>query len=114
LLALPLLGCVTAPPVNSFNKLPADTAAVCASHCGSLGMQLGAVVIVRDSTGCVCQPKGAAPSAGGGASAAVGGMLAVLDEEAARRQQQNHRRQQQRQATPASSSAVNGLGGWHR
>ncbi len=109
-LALPLCGCVTAPPVSSIRTLPHDTGDICAAHCSSLGMQLSAVVIVRDSTGCVCQPAGAAPRASGGSSAAVGGVLAVLDEEEQRRQQQH----QQREQTPAHGGAVNGLGGWKR
>jgi hypothetical protein len=111
---LALLGCVTAPPVTPAWSLPTDTADVCTSHCKSLGMDLGAVVIVRNSTGCVCQPRGTAPRASGGAAAATAGVVASLDEEA-QQQQQQYRYQQEywQQHTRTPTGAVNGLGGWH-
>ena len=115
-LALPLFltlaGCVhsAAPPVNPDMRLPPDTAAVCASHCNTLGMDLGAVVIVRDSAGCVCQPRKPPPSADSGSAAVAAGVVAVLDEEEAaaarraRQQSDDARKRRERSRTPPAGT----------
>jgi len=96
LLLVPLIGCVTKPPVSALMTVPPDTANVCATHCGSLGMDLGAVVIVRDSAGCVCHPRSAAPTAAETSSAAVAGVL-ILDDEEEDQQRRSREQQQRRQ-----------------
>jgi hypothetical protein len=112
ILVLPLLlslaGCKTAPPVSPSMNLPPDTAAVCSSHCNALGMDLGAVVIVRDSAGCVCQPRKSPPSADGGSAAVMGGVVAVMDAEEADEQsrQRSDQARQQRERSQSTSGGT--------
>jgi hypothetical protein len=70
-------GCVTAPAVGEGIQLDPQTPSKCQAHCDSLGMDLGAVVIIANSTGCVCQPRGK-PSAEIGGSSAVAGGAAIF------------------------------------
>lgn len=113
-LLLSLAACATtAPPLDPSKALPPDTAAVCASHCSSLGMELGAVVIVRDSTGCVCQPRKAPASAGSGSAAVMAGIVAVLDaeeaDERARRQSEQARQRRERSQTRPAGRNPGGM-----
>jgi len=79
-------GCTTIPAVGSTVTLDPNTASQCRAHCQTLGMDLGAVVIIRNSTGCVCQPAGK-PVAEAGASAVSGGAaIQAMDEEQTARQ----------------------------
>jgi len=79
-LAIGLFGC------NEVNKavigpLPPARRNECRDNCAALGMQLTSVVLIMNSTGCVCQvidmprPPGATPSASAepAAAAIVGG-----------------------------------------
>lgn len=99
---LALAGCVTAPAVDPNYKLRPQTRSECAAHCEQLGMQLGAVVLIRNSAGCVCEPRGApAPQSAvqpgpGGGSAVAGGALVLALEEEARQQHQQHQQQSSR------------------
>jgi len=83
-------------------KLRPETRPECASLCEQIGMRLGAVVLIRNAAGCVCQPAEpapaapaappAAPTAGGptrqaGAAAVSGGAYLIALEEEERRQQ---------------------------
>jgi len=88
--AFALAGCVTAPAVDPAFKLRPETRTECVTHCKALGMRLGAVVLVRNSAGCVCEEPEAQPAAstGGGAAANAGAYLVALEEEERRRQQQ--------------------------
>jgi hypothetical protein len=116
---LPLLACaalpacVTTPPVAPNVKVDTEVTGQCTKHCQSLGMELSAVVIIMNATGCVCEPalgaQGRAPSraVAPGPSAAVGGaaVQAVL---AAQQQSQQQQHQQQTEgwhpgATPGNS-----------
>jgi hypothetical protein len=103
LVVAPLLaaGCVTTPAVDPSYKLRPETRPECAAHCDALGMRLGAIVLIRNAAGCVCEPReappekqGARPPAGepraalqGGGSAAAGAALIAIQEEQRRRQQ---------------------------
>ncbi len=101
-----LAGCVTMPAVDPAVRVRPETGPECVSYCGQLGMRLGAVVLIRNAAGCVCQPRddaapaSSAPRAEAGGSAVAGGAYVVALEEEARRQQQ--RQQQQQQAHPTS------------
>lgn len=92
--ALGLLACQTARPVSAVYSLRKEAGAECASHCGDLGMNMSAVVIIADMTGCVCEPKGRSQASAGGAAAASGGavaaILAAQQQQAAAQQQQQH------------------------
>src|SRR3954462_15415679 len=92
-LAIGLSGC------NEVNRavsgpLPPERGAECRANCASLGMQLTSVVLIMNSTGCVCQvidapkPPGATPAATAEqAAAAVGGGAAIAVTAAAAAQQ---------------------------
>lgn len=94
-LAIGLSGC------NEVNKavigpLPPERGSECRANCASLGMQLTSVVLIMNSTGCVCQvidvtkPLGATPAATAEqAAAAVGGGAAIAATAAAAAQQQH-------------------------
>ena len=75
-LALLLGGCVGVRPVSDLTTIPKDTAAVCESVCGGMGLSLGAVVVIADQVGCVCD-KAAASHAAGASTAALGAILAA-------------------------------------
>jgi hypothetical protein len=98
---LALAGCVTAPAVDPSFKLRPETRSECVTHCQTLGMRLGAVVLVRNSAGCVCEEIRSEPrAAGGGAAVSAGAYLVALEEEAARQQQQQNA--QHHSGTPTS------------
>lgn len=82
--ALALFACETAKPVSY--SLRKEAGADCVSYCGQLSMDMSAVVIIANMTGCVCQPRNARADASGGASAASGGAVAAVL--AAQQQQQ--------------------------
>ncbi len=93
--ALAAAGCATAPAVGSNVRLRPETRPECAAHCETLGMRLGAIVLIRSSAGCVCQPHAAPPAAGaatpppepraaldaGGADVAGGALVIAFEEE---------------------------------
>jgi hypothetical protein len=76
LVLLLFAGCATAPATTV--SLPKKRADECRKHCKTLDMELGAVVIVMNSAGCVCEPKrppaaNAQPNQRGNAAAVAGG-----------------------------------------
>lgn len=74
------VGCATtAPAVSKYVKLRPETRSECAARCEEMGMRLGAVVLIQDSAGCVCEPQDSSSSAAG--AAAVAGGAAVLSAE---------------------------------
>jgi hypothetical protein len=111
--ALAAVGCGTTPAVGTFVQLRPETATECTANCERLGMRLGAVVLIRNSAGCVCEPRqaspeirGAAPqepgapraTVTGGAGAAVGSVVIVASEEEAAEEQ----RRRAAQGTPGT------------
>ena len=89
-------GCRVDPPVAPNLEVPPNGAQVCASHCATMGLGLGGVILVANRMGCVCTPTmpgapGMSVIDGGGAAAALS---MIADDEAAAAAQQ----QQQRQA----------------
>jgi hypothetical protein len=70
LLALCLAGsgCVVGRATGSLYEVPRERATECQDICTKLDLQMSAVVIILNTTGCVCEPKGAraaAPPAAG-------------------------------------------------
>jgi hypothetical protein len=53
-LSLGLAACVTAPPTRF--DVPKERVSECAHICTGLDMQLGAVVVIANAAGCVCEP----------------------------------------------------------
>ncbi|WP_426750374.1 hypothetical protein [Myxococcus sp. Y35] len=66
-------GCTVARPATL--TVPKERAAECRTICTDLDMKLGAVVVIMNSAGCVCEPHDAVETAGphGGSSSIAGG-----------------------------------------
>jgi hypothetical protein len=104
-----LAACATAPALSPGVKLDPDTRPACAINCEKMGLRLAAVVLVRNSVGCVCAVPEATPEAtpektsgavripSGGAMAIASGVL-IADDEAT--QQQIQEQSQLQQAAP--------------
>jgi hypothetical protein len=121
-LLLPILllaGCVTLPAVSPAVAVRPETVPECVANCQVLGARLGAIVLIRNSAGCVCvpadpvpaspasaTPPAAAPRAAvePGASAIVGGAYIVALEEELQLQQQLHPTTPYRPYTPPFST----------
>jgi hypothetical protein len=72
--------CATNPPVGGVYSVPKDAGTRCVRHCESLEMRLAALVIISNSTGCVCEPRDSAPArTSARASAAVGGVIEIIE-----------------------------------
>jgi hypothetical protein len=65
-------GCVTSSAVPLGSRLDKNSANECRAHCDALEMSLDAVVVILNSTGCVCTPRDRPAAAAGGPSAAAG------------------------------------------
>ncbi|MBN8229460.1 hypothetical protein JYK02_18270 [Corallococcus macrosporus] len=70
-LVVPLSACLTTASPTQL-PLPKERAQECGQLCEQIGMKLSAVVIIMNSSGCVCEPK---PEAG--TNAAVSGTAAA-------------------------------------
>lgn len=90
-------GCATtAPAVSSYVKVRPDTRAECAARCQEIGMRLGAVVLILNSEGCVCEPE-SSTSGARGAAAVAGAVVVRAQQEAqerARREEEERRRRE--------------------
>jgi len=82
-----LAACATTPAVSAGVHVDPDTRPSCTRLCEGMGLRLAAVVLVRNSAGCVCMVpeagSAAAPRAAvesGGIAAASGAILALEDE----------------------------------
>src|SRR4051812_49250045 len=89
-----LSGCETASATS--RTTPKERVTECEQVCDGVGMKLGALVVMMNSAGCVCEPKTAqgTSSINGGAGAASGGATIAAAAAAASVAQQ----QQQQQA----------------
>ena len=78
--------------------LPTARATECRQLCEQLDMKLGAVVIIMNSAGCVCEPKQAEgmSEAVSGAAALAGGALIQASAEQARQQEASRQQSSQR------------------
>ncbi|WP_123784085.1 hypothetical protein [Corallococcus macrosporus] len=103
LVALAVSGCTVARPATL--TVPKERAAECWSICSDLDMRLGAVVVIMNSAGCVCEPRDEEtttqpPSS---SSAAIGGAAIHTAIELKRREQtrqQTQDAQQRRHGRP--------------
>ena len=73
-LALLAAACA-ARPVSGLTSIPKDTPASCSSICENMGLKLGAVVVIANEVGCVCQKSADGPA--GAAAVAAGLFIAV-------------------------------------
>ena len=101
LLPLLLSACATTQAVSSGVKLDPDTRPACAANCEKMGLRLAAVVLVRNSAGCVCAVPEAKLGVGFGGEAtagalAVAGGVFIADEQDSQQLQM----QEQPQALP--------------
>ena len=89
------------PAVSPYTRLRADTRPGCEAWCQELGMRLGAIVLMHDSAGCVCEP-GLGSNAPGAAAAAGGSVVFMAEEHArkeqARREEEERKRRQEEEA----------------
>jgi hypothetical protein len=93
LLCVLFIGCATnSATLGSVSK---ELATECVAHCASLDMKLTAMVIIKGSAGCVCEPKDSQARAVSSAAAVAGGAV-IADEEA---QQQNAAQQRAQQSS---------------
>ncbi len=86
---LSLCGCMAAVGTSGAISIPKDAQRQCRSHCESIGMGLGAVAIMANNVGCVCQGNA---SESLDAASITAGMATIAMQEAEQQQQQ---RQQQ-------------------
>ncbi len=84
--------CATAPAVSPSVRLRPETRPECVANCEQLGLRLAAIVLIRDSAGCVCEPReapaGSTADARGAAAIAAGAAIAVDEDEQQRRERQ--------------------------
>lgn len=87
-------GCVTQQATSL--ALPRERRTECEANCAKLDLRLTAVVIVRNSAGCVCEPaelpRASATTAG--AATVAGAAAIVADEEAEEERQRSSRHNQ--------------------
>jgi hypothetical protein len=81
-------GCALVAPVASNIPVTRETTTECARHCADLGLRLGAVVLVHNSAGCVCEADRPVSSSGRTGGAAVAAAQAIVDDEQAAATQQ--------------------------
>jgi len=106
-LAAAALGCVTMPAVDPGVHLRPETRPECVSACNQLGMDLGAIVLIRNAAGCVCQERSGQASASrastsGGTAVAGGAYIVALEEQQRREEEEAHRRVQQSTPPPGT------------
>jgi hypothetical protein len=85
-MAVLLCGCATTVGTTGFFTVPEDAATTCEKHCRNIGLNLGAVAIMANNVGCICEKADA--TAEGGASTAAGMVTLMIQEEERQRQQQ--------------------------
>ncbi|RKH58328.1 hypothetical protein D7V93_16885 [Corallococcus llansteffanensis] len=110
-LMFPLMACTTAK-ATAF-ALPMERATECRSLCEQIDMKLGAVVIIMNSAGCVCEPKsaeGMSPAVSGAAAAAGGALIQANAEVNA---EESRRREAARQESSQGRSPGTGPGPSH-
>ena len=75
--------CTTSLPVSGVYSVGKDAASQCVRHCESLDLRFAALVIMANSTGCICEPRDEPPEAHARllshAAGAVGGVISIVD-----------------------------------
>jgi hypothetical protein len=82
--------------VGSKKAVDPASAHTCSNFCRDMSLELGAVVVMADNVGCVCNPKqpaaaGAAPTSN--ASAAAGGIAVLLKQQEEAEEEERKKRQ---------------------
>lgn len=76
-------GCTTSLPVSGVYSVGKDAASQCVKHCESLDLRFAALVIMANSTGCICEPRDEPAEAHARvlshAAGAVGGVISIVD-----------------------------------
>jgi len=74
--------CTTSLPVSGVYSVGKDAASQCIKHCESLDLRFAALVIMANSTGCICEPRDEPPEAHARvlshAAGAVGGVVGQI------------------------------------
>jgi len=70
-------GCVVGRATGSLYEVPRERATECQEICTKLDLQMSAVVVILNTTGCVCEPKGARAAAPAAAVSSLGGTAPV-------------------------------------
>lgn len=87
-----LSGCSTAlVGTSELVKVPPDAGKTCTTYCDTIGMDLGAVAIMANNVGCVCQPRSTLPDTSAAVSA---GMVTIMIQ-----REQEERKQQRQQSS---------------
>ncbi len=86
LTAIFFCGC-GAQQASARDELPMENVTQCQSLCSSVNMTLGAVVVVANQTGCVCEVSGRS-DAGGSSSVTGGAVVQVLKQRSEQQRQQ--------------------------
>jgi len=77
-------GCVTSLPVSGVYSVGKDAATQCVQHCEGLDLRFAALVIMANSTGCICEPRDEPPQAHARvlshAAGALGGVAKLIVE----------------------------------
>jgi len=90
LMTISMSGCA-AQQASNRDELPMENVTQCQSLCSSVNMTLGAVVVVANQTGCVCEVSSRS-EAGGSSSVTGGAVVQVL-------KQQSEQQKKQQQGT---------------
>jgi hypothetical protein len=79
-------GCAATVGTTSNVYVPPTAAGTCQAQCQGIGLDLGAVVVMANNVGCVCQPRGTS-TAKASSAAVAGGMAAIMQAEQQSQQQ---------------------------
>ncbi|MGH1343518.1 MAG: hypothetical protein ACRBN8_18300 [Nannocystales bacterium] len=80
-----LTGCPAVVGTSGLTTVPPDAGKTCTTHCNTIGMDLGAVAIMANNVGCVCQPRTTQADASAAVSA---GMVTIMIQRQQEEQQQ--------------------------
>jgi len=72
-------GCMTSLPVSGVYSVGKDAANQCVQHCEGLDLRFAALVIMANSTGCICEPKDDPPQAHARLLSHAAGALQIAD-----------------------------------
>jgi len=71
--------CTTSLPVSGVYSVGKDAATQCVRHCEGLDLRFAALVIMANSTGCICEPKDEPPEAHARLLSHAAGALQIAD-----------------------------------
>ncbi|MCC7542942.1 MAG: hypothetical protein IT379_42395 [Deltaproteobacteria bacterium] len=97
-LCISLGACMAPVGTGGVVSVPSDAATQCESHCASIGLRLGAVAIMANNVGCVCQVAHR-----GGEAAITAGMATIAMQQEAAAQQQAQQAAQYRRTRSITS-----------